>query len=79
MADARFAQKGPVATDVEGGKICFWCCYRHSGNQPFADGGYEGTTFAPYPYMAEKSCTVRFCGCEHSGKAAPCDGTQSSL
>lgn len=42
-------------------------------------GPYEVAEFTPVRHKAEKSATVYFCGCKHSGGAPLCDGTHSKL
>lgn len=75
----RIAQKSPIAVDVEAGKSYWYCTCGNSKNQPFCDGGHQGTDFLPKEYKAEKSETVYFCGCKHSSNGMTCDGTHQKL
>jgi CDGSH-type Zn-finger protein len=43
QAEARVAQKGPFAVEVEAGKAYFWCACGRSAKQPFCDGSHEVT------------------------------------
>ena len=73
------AQKAPYPVDVEAGKTYVWSACGLSQKQPFCDGAHKGSEFAPTVYKAEKSGTVYFCGCKHSGNGVLCDGSHSKL
>ena len=79
MSEARIAQKGPYAVEVEAGRKYFWCACGRSGNQPFCDGSHEGTGLTPLSYRAEQNRTLYFCGCKQTGSAPLCDGTHNGL
>lgn len=76
---ARIAQKGPFAVDVEAGKSYWWCACGKSAKQPFCDGSHKGSSFSPLEYKATETKTAYFCGCKHSGNGPLCDGTHQKL
>lgn len=78
-SEARIAQKGPFAVEVEAGKAYFWCACGRSANQPFCDGSHEVTDLRPVRYVAEKTGKVFFCGCKQTGNKPLCDGTHNGL
>lgn len=78
-SEARIAQKGPFAVEVEAGKAYFWCACGRSANQPFCDGSHEVTDLRPVRYVTEKTGKAFFCGCKQTGNKPLCDGTHNGL
>ena len=76
---AKIAQKGPYATNVEAGKTYYWCACGRSKTQPFCDGSHQGTGFEPTAFTAQKSETVYLCGCKQTADRPFCDGTHQKL
>ncbi|TGG91571.1 CDGSH iron-sulfur domain-containing protein [Natronospirillum operosum] len=79
MSEARIAQKGPFAVEVEAGKRYAWCACGRSGTQPFCDGSHKATELNPVMYKAEENKTLYFCGCKQTGDQPLCDGTHNGL
>ena len=79
MSEAKIAQKGPYAVNVEAGKTYHWCACGRSKNQPFCDGSHVKVGIDPVAFSAERSETVYLCGCKRTGNKPFCDGTHSSL
>ena len=79
MSEAKVAQKGPYAVDVEAGQRYAWCACGRSGTQPFCDGSHKDTEFNPVLFRAEESETLYFCGCKQTDGQPFCDGTHNSL
>ena len=73
------AQKSPYATEVEAGKVYYWCSCGRSSRQPFCDGSHKDTGLEPVAWTAEKSGTAYFCGCKQVGKAPLCDGSHNAI
>lgn len=78
MTDPVRAADSPFATDVEAGKVYFWCSCGKSASQPFCDGSHSETPFVPLRYEATETKTVYFCGCKITGKAPLCDGSHNN-
>jgi CDGSH-type Zn-finger protein len=73
-------RKSPCAVAVEAGKSYWFCTCGKSAGQPLCDGSHKGTGFIPKEYKADKSETVYFCGCKHSGgNGMTCDGSHQKL
>jgi len=81
MADPKMPQKAPYKVELLGTYRYGWCSCGGSGHQPFCDGAHthvEGG-FTPVVWTAEKSETVRMCGCKRTKTPPYCDGTHKSL
>lgn len=66
-------------TELEPGRIYWWCACGLSKKQPFCDSSHKGTGFAPVKVRVEKPEKVFFCGCKSSKNAPFCDGTHKTL
>lgn len=75
MTSPKRASDTPYATDVEAGKLYFWCSCGESASQPFCDGSHQGTEFTPVKYTAEEDTRVYFCGCKATAGQPLCDGS----
>lgn len=76
--EARVAQKGPFAVELEPGTY-FWCACGRSSTQPFCDGSHKATSLKPVRFELTKKMTVYLCGCKRSGERPYCDGTHKTL
>jgi CDGSH-type Zn-finger protein len=72
------AADAPFATEVEQGKVYFWCACGRSNNQPFCDGSHKGTDFSPIKFVADKNRKVFFCGCKATANQPLCDGSHKT-
>jgi CDGSH-type Zn-finger protein len=72
-----FDQK-PAVLDLEAGTY-FWCSCGQSKNQPFCDGGHQGTDFTPVKFELEAAQKVALCNCKHSANQPFCDGAHAAL
>ncbi len=79
MEKGHIAGYSPVAVDVKVGQEYYWCACGRSSNQPFCDGGHEGTTFLPMLFITEKDETKYFCTCKQTNTPPFCDGTHDKL
>ncbi|WP_072622307.1 CDGSH iron-sulfur domain-containing protein [Spirulina major] len=68
----------PAVLDLEAGTY-FWCSCGQSKNQPFCDGGHQGTDFTPVKFELESAQKVALCNCKHSANKPFCDGAHTSL
>ena len=69
MSDPVIAQRSPYEVDLLATYRYAWCSCGRSGYQPFCDGSHSavGPDAAPIVFTAEKTETVYFCGCKHTG------------
>ena len=76
--EARIAQRGPYAVELEPGTYS-WCACGRSQNQPFCDGSHKVMSLRPVRFELTEKRTVYLCGCKHSGNKPYCDGTHKTL
>ncbi|OKH16896.1 CDGSH iron-sulfur domain-containing protein [[Limnothrix rosea] IAM M-220] len=78
MPTPKIADTKPMVMELEAGDY-FWCTCGHSANQPFCDGGHQGTDFAPQKFTLEEKQKVAMCLCKHSQNPPFCDGSHAKL
>jgi CDGSH-type Zn-finger protein len=78
MSEVVIADKKPAVLDLEAGTY-YWCKCGQSKNQPFCDGGHQGTGFLPLPFELAETKKVALCQCKHSSKSPFCDGSHTKL
>jgi len=79
MDKPKMASKSHFHTDVEAGRIYWWCACGRSKNQPFCDSSHKGTGIAPVKFQCDKAEKIYFCGCKQTKTPPFCDGTHKSL
>ncbi|MBU6228788.1 MAG: CDGSH iron-sulfur domain-containing protein [Cyanobacteria bacterium REEB459] len=78
MAEPFIADTKPVVTTLGAGDY-YWCTCGRSANQPFCDGGHQGTDFTPRKFTLEAEKRVALCACKHSQNPPFCDGAHARL
>ena len=73
------SKKGPYAVDLTAGQTIYFCDCGRSKNQPYCDGGHQGTEFTPMTFTAQETKTYYLCGCKHAGIKPLCDGTHNNI
>jgi len=77
MSDAMLA-KQPAVMELEAGTY-YYCTCCNSNNQPFCDGGHQGTGFPPLKFTVEEKQQVALCQCKQTGNAPFCDGSHAQI
>ena len=76
----RIARDRAYYTELEEGRVYFWCRCGRSRTQPYCDGRHQGTEFRPVRYKATaKGEEVLFCGCKHTNTPPFCDGSHNNV
>jgi len=70
--------KKPIIMTLEAGNY-HSCSCGLSANQPFCDGGHQGTAFTPITFELTETKQVALCLCKHTGNRPFCDGVHTKL
>lgn len=78
MSEPTIVDKKPIVMELDAGNY-WWCSCGQSQNQPFCDGGHQGTDFTPIKFTVEEKKQVALCLCKHSQNSPFCDGGHTKL
>jgi CDGSH-type Zn-finger protein len=79
MTKPTVADNKPVGVELEKGKEYYFCTCGQSASQPYCDGAHQGSSFAPKPFIADKTGTAYLCACKHTTNAPFCDGKHTTV
>ncbi|CAN1212501.1 hypothetical protein TUMEXPCC7403_20000 [Tumidithrix helvetica PCC 7403] len=78
MSEPHIAAKRPAVLELEANTY-YWCSCGQSKNQPFCDGGHQGSEFTPLAFEIDKTKRVALCQCKYTESPPFCDGAHSKL